>query len=372
MKKAVNARLFDNKMVSIQLLRGAAASLVVAAHSFGQLPATDFFISPKTGHFGVDVFFVISGFVMATIIWTRPTTTPKFLWDRIRRIVPIYWFYTLLAALLAFTIPQAFRGTEFSLSHLLQSLAFIPHENPTTGSFSPLLRLGWTLNFEMFFYLILAITMAVIGRTHVLFTAVVLAAVGLAAAIWPPTGWVEEGSVDTSSPLGFYANSLLVEFALGMLLAFVARNSWLPVLSAAHATIVLIISLIGAAFAVELAIYEDWRGLLVGALAFAVVAAGLMAEDDLRKQNLQRLCLVGDASFTIYLSHLFFLSPLRIAVGWFFTLGESFAVDMAFVVFTWVAAIVFGVVAYIIIERPMVSFIGSNLAKPSDMTGRCS
>ncbi|MEY9103377.1 peptidoglycan/LPS O-acetylase OafA/YrhL [Sinorhizobium fredii] len=134
---------------TIQYLRAAAALAVVVFHA-----------AEKTGHdfavgaAGVDVFFVISGFIMWVISDRRPLTPAKFIWDRIRRIVPIYWFAT--AVMIAGALAGLFPNLALTLDHVLASLFFIPFRSPSSGEIWPLLVQGWTLNFEMLFYAVFA------------------------------------------------------------------------------------------------------------------------------------------------------------------------------------------------------------------------
>src|SRR5246127_1178159 len=97
----------DPTFRSIQYLRGIAAFAVVCFHAFqwtnvAGLTPTDF----PTGAAGVDVFFVISGFVMWVTTDRDPPKPLEFLRRRAVRILPPYWLFTLLAAVLALTLPR--------------------------------------------------------------------------------------------------------------------------------------------------------------------------------------------------------------------------------------------------------------------------
>jgi exopolysaccharide production protein ExoZ len=131
---------------SIQYLRAFAALSVLLFHitQRGSHGVT-------VGAAGVDVFFVISGFIMATITNARVITPFEFLRDRLVRIAPAYWIVTLFLVLLAAAVPLSFPTFTAPAYHLLFSLAFIPHTDPLGGSF-PVLVPSWTLNYEMFFY----------------------------------------------------------------------------------------------------------------------------------------------------------------------------------------------------------------------------
>mgnify|MGYP000678130723 CR=1 FL=1 len=150
------------KINSIQFMRGAAALLVVFHHVMQQFygfertnPIGNFF--SDYGHFGVDVFFVISGFIMAYTLHGKKITGASFIKNRVIRILPAYYIFSLIFLLFTFNNPNS--GAYYAtFESILLSLFFIPHENPSPllGMY-PLLSVGWTLNVEMFFYLILTL-----------------------------------------------------------------------------------------------------------------------------------------------------------------------------------------------------------------------
>jgi peptidoglycan/LPS O-acetylase OafA/YrhL len=126
------------------------------------------------GKLGVDIFFVISGFIMYYSLNKKPTTSRDFLINRIVRVIPVYWFYTILLLVLTlFSFVDM--ESQFTASSLFKSLFFIPHDNPSEKlGLYPFLTVGWTLNFEMFFYVTLALMLAVLKNKAVLGTFVLL------------------------------------------------------------------------------------------------------------------------------------------------------------------------------------------------------
>ena len=149
----------------LQALRAIAAWLVVADHALidvnhGELqnPATS--VAWAIGNVGVYIFFVISGFIMVHISWDdfgRRGAAPNFLRRRIIRIVPLYWLATIAA--LVFHRVSATHGAHAGWSELVRSLLFIPYRDEDVG-WAPILRQGWTLNYEMMFYAIFTVALS--------------------------------------------------------------------------------------------------------------------------------------------------------------------------------------------------------------------
>lgn len=197
---------------SLQILRGAAAWLVVyhhymqGFHNFNyDTPAGHFFT--VVGRFGIDIFFVISGFIMHYTLTRRQYSAREFLLRRVLRIVPLYWFMTLAFIPILYIFPSTFASLfGWDLSSLALSLLFIPHPNPSGLGKFPLLTVGWTLNFEMFFYLWLGMMLWVFRQRW--FAACTVSLLLL------PSLW------NKSWPYGsILSSNLLYEFAIGMLVS---------------------------------------------------------------------------------------------------------------------------------------------------------
>ena len=150
-------------LVYIQILRLLAAVAVVAFHAWGVAPegfkvpeSAISFVLSYGGH-GVDLFFVISGFIIFYATHRATLTPAEFLRRRVERIVPLYFVVTFAVIILAMTLPATF-GTEgwYTPRHILKSLAFIAF----TDGEMPVVYLGWSLEYEMYFYLAVALLMA--------------------------------------------------------------------------------------------------------------------------------------------------------------------------------------------------------------------
>lgn len=146
-------------LASIQVARGIAALAVVAYHAsltqvkyFSGVDVLPTFFS--FGQFGVDLFFVISGFVMVLTTSAKHCAlreSGKFLWNRFFRIYPTYWVYYLALVPVFLLLPGFVNSSEGGKVDLLTSFFLLP------SSTLPLLLVAWTLTLEVWFYLVFAI-----------------------------------------------------------------------------------------------------------------------------------------------------------------------------------------------------------------------
>jgi peptidoglycan/LPS O-acetylase OafA/YrhL len=137
-------------IISIQLLRAIAALSIV----YGHCTVLGDYHFPNAGLFGVDIFFVISGFIIA---YSVTKNTDQFFVRRLARIVPLYVLATLAMTLTVILFPHQIRtatNTTVSVSRFIKSILFIP---VTENYGYPILGQGWTLNYEVFFYLIMSL-----------------------------------------------------------------------------------------------------------------------------------------------------------------------------------------------------------------------
>jgi peptidoglycan/LPS O-acetylase OafA/YrhL len=276
---------------SLQLLRAVAALCVVAYHAAemwrARLSPGGSFDGTKAAA-GVDIFFVISGFVMvfsAGRLAGAPHPGRLFLWSRLRRIVPLYWLCSV-AKIAALAVSGG--GARLSVSYCLASLLFLPVHD-AAGLFKPVLPVGWTLSFEMLFYVLFA---AALGAG--LAPAVIVPPVLIVLALMPHGG----------GAIGEFSNPIVLEFAYGIALAVLWQRGWrmggwaaLALLIAGSACLVFLPkAFLGARF-------------LGWGLPAAAVVAGLVSLETIVAPALPRFCLaLGDASYAIYLTHGFVLA----------------------------------------------------------------
>jgi exopolysaccharide production protein ExoZ len=250
------------------------------------------------GAAGVDIFFVISGFVMAvSTIGREHKTHParSFLERRLIRLVPLYWIVTFIV-FFKLEVLHRFPGyangprlVEAPLGYILSSLFFIPYRN-SLDTIAPLVVPGWTLSFEMFFYLLFAGALALrIGVARALTPVMItLAVVGLFyKESWPT--------------ITVLASPLLLEFLAGSLLGQAMikgiRFNKIGLL------IVGILAVPVLLFAPTTGV-TGTRILEWGLPAYLVVQGAVVVEDRFGGIWPRWILLIGDASYSLYLSHL--------------------------------------------------------------------
>ena len=314
------------RLHALQYLRALAALAVVYSHAVLQVDA----YAPhlvEFGGFGVDVFFVISGFIMVWI--AKPGDTPRrFLANRIRRVVPLYWFFTLLMALILVLLPELFKRSTFAWDTFLLSLAFVPHESAAhPGWLWPIVAPGWSLNYEMYFYLLFALSLVLPAAWRV----------GGAIALLTGVTLVSRAFGEHSEIARFYGEGMVFEFVLGMLLAVAWQRglrlpSWLAALMLVLGTALLLAHL------------PLPRLLAFGFPSLLVVAGAVYIALPVRRWGV----LLGDASYALYLSHLFTLGVLRVSLPPL--LGEGAVAAWAFVAISLVVCTLVSVIVHVGID----------------------
>lgn len=331
------------KINNIQVLRALAANSVIIFHLLANEKkyGNGSNIIPEHFHFlagGVDLFFVISGFIMTTIISTD-TAWKIFMVARIRRIYPPYWIYTTMMLIGALFMTSISRSDSPStlLSYLL-----IPQND------FPILPVGWTLIHEMYFYVVMGAIIA--------FKVPMKAALLWWSAIILAASFMDKS--DINPILGVVAHPLTLEFIMGAAVGLLAKKSkvYLPMTICMVGTA----SLLGSfAFMSSLPIIGDhaippddfYRIAFIG-LPSAMIVYGVVF---LRQARGNLLVVIGDASYSIYLCHILIISALGKV---FMSLGTHGYISEA----VYIIAVIFsvnlcGLLSYRMLEVPITRYL---------------
>lgn len=337
----------------IQILRAVAAIAVVVHHTLGNLARVAGIESPlnRLGNFevlgaaGVDLFFVISGFIMLYVSrdeFGRDGAAARFLWRRAIRVYPLYWFYTLAIIALAAT-SWILRNLQMDLPYALGSLLLIPATRPGPDpTIHPILDQGWTLSYELGFYLLFAVCLR-FGSAR--------------AALWllPPVFALLVVLGHTLDPtlaaVQFLAMPLSFEFYFGLVIAWLMLNNRLP--ARGHrlmGLLALLLLAVGTSFAVNALLRPLAWGLPAALLVVAALGAAPACSLAART-----MVALGNASYSIYLTHaLGILAMSRLATGH----GGTALAALGWQLATVLSCVAGGYIAYRLIERPMLAQLG--------------
>lgn len=261
---------------NLQLIRGLAALGVSFYH-------TDFQIvrGISTEFYGVSIFFAISGFIITHV--TRQDSA-GFLLKRLVRVAPLYWIATAVF----------FIFTSDTWPHLIESLLFIPTDRP------PVLRVGWTLNYEMFFYVLFAVALAMSKRWAPLIAAVALL---LLQAV---QHFAQCGPVCST-----YGGRVTGFFVIGIALHYVwfAARLWMPPLRRTMAAVSAIVATGVVAICVT---WHEPPAVVAFIIVAAVLSTALLAEAAGLTCRNRALLSLGDMSYSLYLTHLMVIEPMKI------------------------------------------------------------
>ena len=311
----------------IQALRFVAAMLVVLAHSTAMVNERmhlDMF-KWRAGWSGVDIFFVISGFVMAISsggLMQRVNGWKIFITRRLIRIVPLYWVATTIKLVAILVLPSLALDSPLELWNTIASYLFIPTFDDKSLLAAPLLKVGWTLNYEMLFYAIFTMAL-LLGKSPLKFTAAIFA---LAVAI----------NIFSTPSVPFlygFLEPILMEFVMGMLVAKLcmrvntinavlnidlkiearhgAKNfidKFIQYISTTKVGAIIGAIAVLASFTIMFNCAEQpmwWRWAYWGLPSMVIVTVVALSEPALRKVIPKLLATLGDSSYSLYLFHTF-------------------------------------------------------------------
>ena len=338
--------------LGIQALRAVAALAVVLGHSLnflargtGSLPAV---MAEFQGAVGVDLFFVISGFVMTVSsdrLLRKEHPARVFLWRRLLRIAPLYWIITLAKLALVAAFPSLQSAHPVSLWNVVASFLFVPSMS-NTGEIRPVVTLGWTLNFEMAFYLLFAGSLIVRRRfLWLLLPAIAVLGLlgGLRSGTWP--AWTS------------LADPIVLEFAAGVLIALLSMRRWEP--GTPVSWLLLTLGATGLIW-IKPGLPLVLRPIFWGVPAALVVLGTVGLERTWRTRLPRWILLLGSASYSIYLVQIFVFpvvdaAALRIRASaptvtpWELTTGV--------VVASLLSASLAGIATHLLVERPLTDLL---------------
>jgi exopolysaccharide production protein ExoZ len=347
----------DRKVAYIQAARAFAALAVCVAHltreftlKFG-LPGFLPFV--HIGEAGVDVFFVISGFVIVVSSSSLFNDTPHgartFMVRRLVRIVPLYWFAATILIVWVVFARGGLSAVNWPAPIVVANYFFLPLRYPD-GALVPFLGVAWTLFYEMLFYCLFAAAMLSSSRSRT----IVVTSIALCALIG--AGYL----FTLPAPFAYWSNSITLEFVFGMLLAMIylhgSRLRFVPaILLGVFGLVAIVLS--------ETLLKEDVylpRLILLGLPAAMIVAAAALGPAPRTSGLVWAVILFfGEASYALYLMH-----PFAITLPRYFGVTKDGAAAYPYIysMLMVVSALIIAALTHVLVERPALKFLRSGTA----------
>jgi len=369
MNSRFNQNRYGHRLLLIQALRAVAAAMIVVLHAeslvriyaeqhnYSFAPIEIFPLGA-----GVDLFFVISGFVIVYSsqgLFAEAGGARKFMVRRLIRILPLYWAaLTLRVTGLAIAVLIGAAASFPDLPAIITSYLFIPYDSFGYGADYPfpIVDLGWSLNYEMFFYAMFACFICFTRDKAVLFfVAAILVLVALGGVLAP-----------ADTVLQFWTHPIIVEFAAGTMIALLLLKG---VALGRPARFLFLMLGVGLWLAIQVSWFTDmsppgfysWTRVLIWGLGAAIlIAAVALGPAPAPSPWLQKAALLGDSSYVLYLLHPVFFLLVKGALR-FVTVPQS---CLWLVVFGSAGfAIVAAAAVYRLAEAPVVNFLKAQVGK---------
>jgi exopolysaccharide production protein ExoZ len=342
----LNTSNLPNKLFTVQALRALAASGVVVFHVLEMLvhKAGYSFAVSGSGAAGVDLFFVISGFIMVYTSYnsfSEPNASLSFIRRRAIRIVPIYWFYTSVVVFLLAFAPRLFSGINFNLQNVISSYLFILTKRPD-GSFGALLQQGWTLCFEVYFYLVFAMLLNLPRKYFLVISAGVF------------TAGIILGTITKLAPWAMVAtHPVLLEFYFGSVIAFLFIKGYHLPRPWAAAAVILSIAII--VITRDGDIRWKWTNVIFSGLSSGALLLGAISLEYAGMKVLRLFSALGDSSYSLYLVHTFVISVVGKIWVMLHLSGRMSPAVLFLVAFG--CSVAAGHVLYLLIEKPITLWL---------------
>jgi exopolysaccharide production protein ExoZ len=339
----------NHMLPSIQWLRAIAAMMVVIHHinfhtdwlreQAGGAPSP---FSSVPWSFGIHIFFVISGFIM--ILTTRnfgePGAWKRFLVRRILRIVPLYWILTTVMVVGVLMAPRSIEIAGDRFWYIVNSYFFIPVLR-APGDLRPILGQGWTLDYEMYFYVALALATLCTRRLGI----------GILTAVFIGLSWLGR-DLDVSTPKLFtWTDGIILEFVLGLYLGLLYETGWRIRGWTAACMVV-------AGFALAMPEFPLPAVFSAGIPAVMIVGGFVLCPPLKDSIATGWLTALGNASYSLYLSHTLALRPLRDV--WMRLTDGTWPPVLFFLLGVMVSVCV-GCAIHYVVERPVTRYLNRRL-----------
>lgn len=348
-----NSQNREIKSYSIQALRATAALFVVFDHTITQfniyhhLPGLSgkiLYNIQGIGTVGVYIFFIVSGYIMSLTTFNKSWNKSEallFIKKRALRIYPVYWIW--LTLLIVFWLSGlVLKQHDYSFNKIVASYFLLPYSDVSPSRINPVLGQGWTLIYEMFYYLLFTVLISLsIKKSQ---------APLILTLVFSFFILIGKNSVTKIPVLDFFmASTIFYFFVLGM-----AIYKWQDLILRLYSTKSLsYFSVFTCIICFYLIVFSNasqgYKNIPMG-----LMSLGLFLLFFVSKSNYKNLSVLGDASYSLYLSHGFIVMGYGVVCKTF-----NLSLPMLFIsgVVTIFASAAIGVLGYYLIERKVQFFV---------------
>lgn len=342
------------KFASLQIFRAIAAILVVLFHvtSYSQEKFGHAFLSNifSFGYTGVDFFFVLSGFIIFYIhsrdVGERQRTR-LYLVKRLVRVYPIYWIITLVKVVVIVAIPTLAKDYEREIGTIVASFLLFPQSN------LPIIGAAWTLSHEILFYLLFGIVIW-LGRHRgaFLFGIWTIALLGFSVGRTADLKILPDHYI-----IQFLLNERNLEFIFGCLSAYLIMNYKLK-----YQTLMVLagcVLFLSAGWYVSRGGQVPSYAILFGLPSLLLITGSASIEFHVQVKFPPLLVFLGDASYSIYLTHAMFINAFALIfqrVSWITQINPSLPLLVVAI-----GAVLGGSAVYQLVELPMLSLLRNRI-----------
>jgi exopolysaccharide production protein ExoZ len=323
---------------SVQYMRAIAALLVVMSHAGvkGAQYSNDPLHWFNVGGIGVDLFFIISGYIMCHTASNRKINFLGFMKARFLRILPLYWFLTSLALVIYLIFPDKINSSGGN-TNVIASYTLFPTEDKYLN------QNGWTLSYEFFFYFIFSFCLFSNSKLKYLIPVGMITILFILGELLTPKNF----------QLNFITNSLLLEFSFGILAYYFHKE----IKISSTISILIIIFSILSITSTNILNPDYPRVIIYGIPAFIFFIGMIQIEhffENHKKKPFSKLLKsIGDSSYSLYLSHPFALvaSALLLKSTHINTYGYTFVIILS------ITSVFAGHICYILIEKKLNKYV---------------
>jgi len=341
-------------LYNIQALRGLAALMVVLIHLLSTHPSvsigTPHMLYGWVGPIGVDIFFVISGFVVSLSAYSthkNEKSVKTFFLKRLIRVYPLYWIVFITASMFSgvlYLSPEWLpKESNFNLFFLLKETNYK-------------VMVAWTLHYELYFYVILSVIL-MLGLKSFWKGCALIASFQLIVFL------ITYNQIYSGYVSLLFSSGLLVDFSMGGLLCFLYLKNRIhfPYFFTIAGILSFVVAIVLHAKFADVPWGINWR--LTFGISSALLMYGLIG---LEKENIifsKKLQNVGNYSYSLYIWHQFIFAALFYISQKLDIIPEN-RIFLTLLLFSWlIIAMVLAKISYQFIEKPIINFANTYFDK---------